>query len=75
MMKFREFRTNVSESVATNATSVKTFKVGKNKKYEAEVKKVGLKYIAIIDGDELDKFNSAKEAEQAIKDFSELMGR
>lgn len=53
---------------------VKTFKVGK-KKYEAKIEKSGNKFVAYIDGDKLDVFKSEKEAEKAIKDFTELMGK
>lgn len=52
----------------------KTFKVGK-KGYEAKIVKNGNKYVAYIDGDKLDIFKSEKEAEKAIKDFTELMGK
>jgi hypothetical protein len=65
MLKFREFR-EATEKV------VKSFKV---KKYAAAVKQSGSKYIAYLDGDKLDSFTTAKAAEQAIKDFVELMGR
>lgn len=65
MMKFLKFR-EATEKV------VKSFKV---KKYEAVVKHSGSKYIAYLDGDRLDVFTTAKEAEQAIKDFVELMGK
>lgn len=65
MMKFQEFR-EATEKV------VKSFKV---KKYEAVVKQSGLKYIAYLDGDKLESFTTVKAAEQAIKDFVELMGR
>lgn len=52
---------------------VKSFRI---KKYNAVVKQSGLtKYIAYIDGDRLDQFTTAKEAEQAIKDFIDLIGR
>lgn len=65
MLKFREFR-EATEKV------VKSFKV---KKYEAVVKQSGSKYIAYLDGDKLDSFGTARAAEQAIKDFVDLMGR
>jgi hypothetical protein len=65
MLKFREFR-------ETTEKVVKSFKV---KKYVAAVKQSGSKYIAYLDGDKLDEFTTAKAAEQAIKDFVELMGK
>lgn len=65
MLKFQVFR-EATEKV------VKSFKV---KKYEAAVKQSGSKYIAYLDGDKLDTFTTAKAAEQAIKDFIELMGK
>ena len=65
MLKFREFR-EATEKV------VKSFKV---KKYEAVVKQSGSKYTAYLDGDKLDTFSTARAAEQAIKDFVDLMGR
>lgn len=74
MMKFKEFRTNISETAsASKETVVKSFKV---KKYNAVIKKVGSKYIAYLDGDKLDdSFTNAKQAEQAIMDFSLLIGK
>jgi len=72
-MKFKEFRTNISEAASSSKeTVVKSFKV---KKYNAVIKKVGTKYIAYFDGDKLDdSFKTAKQAEQAIMDFSLLIG-
>lgn len=73
MMKFKEFRTNVSEAASVSKeTVVKSFKV---KKYNAVVKKIGSKYVAYLDGDKLDTFSTALAAEQAIMDFSELIGK
>lgn len=72
MMKFQEFRTqdNLSEA----AKVVKTFKVGAGK-YTAEIKKNGSKFVASIDGQDLDTFKNEKDAEKAIKDFTKLMGK
>lgn len=70
-MKFKEFRTTtnpLSESV------VKKFKVGKGK-FTAEIKKKSGKFVASIDGQDLDTFKTEKEAESAIKDFTKLMGK
>jgi len=66
MKKFSKFR-------EVNEKEIKSFKI---KKYNAVIKQSGLtKYIAYIDGDKLDQFTTAKEAEQAIKDFIDLIGR
>mgnify|MGYP000238672094 CR=1 FL=1 len=70
MMKFQEFRTKTTP--VSEAT--KTFKVGKGK-FSAEIKKKGNKFIASIDGQDLDTFKTEKEAETAIKDFTKLMGK
>ena len=68
MMKFNEFRLQpVSEAT-------KKFKVGKGK-YSAEIKSKGSKFVASIDGQDLDTFKTEKEAEEAIKDFTKLMGK
>ena len=32
-------------------------------------------FVTYVDGDMLDKFKSAKEAEKAAKDFTDLMGK
>lgn len=53
---------------------VKKFKVGKEK-YDAVVAQKGNSFVAYIDGDKLDTFKSAKEAEKAINDFTKLMGK
>jgi len=52
---------------------VKQFKVGKKKKYEAVITKKGSNFIGYIDGDKLDTFKNAKEAETAMLDFTKLM--
>jgi hypothetical protein len=51
---------------------VKKLKVGKGK-YDAVVAKKGSSFVAYIDGDKLDTFKSAKDAEKAINDFTKLM--
>ncbi len=70
MMKFQEFRTKT----ASISEAAKKFKVGKGK-FTAEIKKKGSKFVASIDGQDLDTFKSEKEAEKAIKDFTKLMGK
>ena len=70
MMKFNEFR--LQPNTVSEAT--KKFKVGKGK-YTAEIKAKGSKFVASIDGQALDTFKTEKEAEQAIKDFTKLMGK
>lgn len=62
------------ESLVIAEKEVKKFKVGK-KGFEAKIVKSGSKFVAYIDGDKLDVFKSEKEAEKAIKDFTELMGK
>lgn len=65
MINFRDFRqSNLSESV------VKTYRIGK---YKASVNKDGSKFVAYLDGDKFDTFNSVKEAEKAMKDFVDLL--
>tara|TARA_R110000782_G_scaffold33221_7_gene80382 strand:- start:1157 stop:1351 length:195 start_codon:yes stop_codon:yes gene_type:complete len=51
--------------------SEKEVSIGKTK---ALIKKVGNKFVATIDGEFFDNFKTAKEAETAIMQFSELMG-
>lgn len=83
MKTFQEFRTTssltnkLSEAFKAPAGQkvVKSFKVGKQKKYDAVITKKGNDFIAFIDGDELDRFKSQKEAESGIKDFTDLMGK
>jgi glutathione peroxidase-family protein len=70
MMKFQKFRTKTTPVYE----ATKKFKVGKGK-FTAEIKKKGSKFIASIDGQDLDTFKSEKEAEKAIKDFTKLMGK
>lgn len=74
MRNFKDFRTQVSESVSSiNEKTVKKMKVGKGNKFSAEIKKQGSNYIATVDGEELDTFRSEKDAEKGIKDFVKLM--
>ena len=78
MMKFKNFRQSLIEASSKSASveqEVKKFKVGKTKKYDAVVAQKGKEFIAYIDGDKLDVFKTAKEAEKAIKDFTDLMGK
>jgi len=74
MIDFKQFRSGITEAVEQiNEKTVEKMKVGKGKKYTAEIKKKGSKYIAYVDGDELDTFKSEKEAKKGIEDFVELM--
>jgi hypothetical protein len=67
-MKFKEF--------IAEASVVKTFEIGKGKNAnKVEIKKEGSKFVAYVDGDKLDSFRSAQDAEEAVKDFAKLMGR
>lgn len=54
---------------------VKKFKVGTTKKYDAQIIKSGSKFVAVVDGDKLDEFNSQIDAEKAIKEFIQLIGK
>jgi len=74
MIDFKQFRSGITEAVEQiNEKTVEKMKVGKRKKYTAEIKKKGSKYTAFVDGDELDTFKSEKEAKKGIEDFVELM--
>ena len=75
MIKFKEYRRSISEAVfQINEKTVEKMKVGKGrKKYPAEIKKEGSKYVAYVDGDKLDTFRSEKDAKKGIEDFVELM--
>ena len=78
MMTFKMFQTTgLSEAFRPPAGEkvVKTFKVGKTKKYDAVVTQRGSTFTAYIDGDKLDVFKTAKDAEAAAKEFTELMGK
>jgi len=67
-MNFKEFRQSLFEA----ATEGKPYKIGK---YKAEIRKQGNKFVAFLDGEQFDKFRSIKEAEKALKDFVELLGK
>lgn len=72
-LSFKQFRNQVSESVRQiDEETVDSFKVG-SENYPAEIKKEGSKYVAYVDGDELDEFKSEEEARQGIEDFVKLM--
>lgn len=75
MVNFKEFRSLLDEAVSRiNESTVDSFKVGSgSKKYPAEIKKEGSKYVAYVDGDKLDEFKSEKDAKKGIEDFVELM--
>lgn len=53
---------------------VKKFKVGKEK-FDAVVTQKGNMFVAYLDGDKLDTFKTAKDAEKAVNDFTKLMGK
>lgn len=73
LKKMKAFQTiRKLNEASTNETVVKKFKVGK-KKYDASVVKKGSKFVAVLDGDQLDTFSNAKDAEKAINDFIKLM--
>ena len=78
MKTFQQIRnlTSLDEAVKlpSGEKQVKNFKVGKEK-FDAVISKKGNMFIAYIDGDKLDAFKSAKEAEKAINDFTKLMGK
>jgi len=77
MKTFKQFRTSLSEGAykaKPGEKVVKTFKVGKKKKYEAVIAKKGSYFCVYVDGDKLDEFKSQKEAEKAAKEFTDLMG-
>lgn len=75
MRNFKDFRTHISESASQiNEKTVEKMQVGSgSKKYPAEIKKEGSKYVAYVDGDKLDEFKSEKDAKKGIEDFVELM--
>ena len=78
MKTFQQIRnlTSLEEAfkLPSGEKQVKKFKVGKEK-YDAVVTKKGSSFVAYIDGDKLDVFKSAKDAEKAINDFTKLMGK
>jgi len=76
MKTFNQIRnlTSLEEAfkLPSGEKQIKTFKVGKEK-FNAVVSKKGNMFVGYIDGDKLDTFKSAKEAEKAINDFTKLM--
>ena len=73
MKNFKQFRSALSESVSQiNERVVDSFTVGKDK-LKAEIRKKGSNYVAKVDGEELDKFRSEREARKGIEDFVKLM--
>jgi len=68
MMNFKEFRQSLTESVTEN----KPYKLGK---YKAEIKKQGNKFVAFLDGEKFDSFKSMRDAEKALEDFVDLLGK
>lgn len=75
MINFKNFRSVLNETASqVNEKTVEKMKVGSgSKKYPAEIKKEGSKYVAYVDGDKLDEFKSEKDAKKGIEDFVELM--
>jgi len=75
MINFKNFRSALNETASqVNEKTVEKMKVGSGrKKYPAEIKKEGSKYVAYVDGDKLDEFRSEKDAKKGIEDFVELM--
>jgi hypothetical protein len=74
MKTFQQIRKLTEAKAPAGEKQVKKFKVGKNK-YDAVVTQKGKDFIAYIDGDKLDVFKNAKDAEKAINDFTKLMGK
>lgn len=69
MLTYKQLKQNLNEA----SKVVKTLKVGK--KSTAEIQQNGSKFSVVIDGEVLDdKYNSAKDAEAAAKEFADLMG-
>lgn len=78
MKTFNQMRQSLSEGKAklgSGEKAVKSFKVGKNNKYEAIVAKKGNIFSAYVDGDHLDDYVSVSKAEKGIKDFIRLAGK
>lgn len=77
MKTFRTLRTNLAEATykpKAGEKLVKKFKVGKKKKYDTVIVKDKSFFVVYLDGEKLDQFKSAKEAEKAAKEFTDLMG-
>lgn len=74
-MRFKDLRQKLSEvTVPRGEKKVKEFKVGKSKT-PAMITQKGSKFVVYIDGEKLDTFKNAKEAENAANDFAKLMGK
>jgi hypothetical protein len=71
MIDFKSFRKNFNEATAMPVDE-KPFKVGK---YKAVVKKENNKFVAYLDGDKFDSFNSMAAAKRALTDFVDLLGK
>jgi hypothetical protein len=69
-MNFKQFREQLE---LFQEQTVKKYKTGKGNKIDVEIKKVGGRFEAHVDGERLDSFKSQKEAEQGVKDFVQLM--
>lgn len=67
-MNFKEFRKELSESVSQG----KPFKIGK---YKAVINRDGSKFVAYLDGEKFDSFRSMRDAQKALKDFVDLVGK
>ncbi len=78
MKTFNQMRQSLNEGsvkLSSGEKKVKSFKVGKQNKYEAIVAKKGNIFSAYIDGDHLDDYVSVSKAEKGIKDFIRLAGK
>jgi len=79
MLTFKQFQTTALSEAAFKAPrgekELKTFKVGNKQKYGAVITQKGKLFIAYVDGEQLDVFKSQKEAEKAVKEFTDLMGK
>ena len=69
MKTFKEMRTHLSEGSYKVKADEKQVK-----KFEAVITKKGKFFTVHVDGDKLDEFKTAKEAEKAAKEFTDLMG-
>jgi len=77
MKTFKTLVQNLNEAFKAPAGEkvVKTLKLGSKNKVEAVITKKGSKFIAYVDGDKLDEFKSAKEAEKSMREIADLMGQ
>jgi hypothetical protein len=69
-MNFKQFREQLE---LFQEQTVKKYKTGKGNKIDVEIKKVGNKFEAHIDGERLDSFSNQKAAEKGVEDFIKLM--